>query len=466
MLGRGGRRNQGGGGGGGGTFLTVANNLSDVANPGTSRANLGFTAETAGRVLLGDGSTTFTSDGLLFFDTVNKALSVNLAAPGTGATLDVGGTTGGIGFPVLTTVQRDAITPARNGVAIYNSTTDTFDGYINGAWTEGLGKGTAHSSLSGLTSGDDHTQYFLLAGRSGGQTANGGTGAGENLTLVSTANATKGKILFGTSAYNEVNNRLGIGTTTPGAPIDVHNNGNTCAQFNNIGAQGASAGASVAVQSDPGAAMSSGSRLGFYSFAGARDNASSISNGAAISAFATENWGATNAGTKLVFSVTPNTTLGIATALTINQDKTLTAAAYGTGIAHFDASGNVTSTTVNLATEVTGNLSVNNLNSGTNASSSTFWRGDGTWATVPVTKAGTVNLAQGVTSKAIAFATAFGSNAYTPWAVLKNITDPNPIGIPTRIVAHTAGGFTAEWDDQTPTGNYILLWGALAHYDP
>ena len=54
-----------------------------------------------------------------------------------------------------------------------------------------------HGNLSGLTAGDaGHTQFAMLAGRSGGQELRGGEAASENLVLESTSDATKGSVLF------------------------------------------------------------------------------------------------------------------------------------------------------------------------------------------------------------------------------------------------------------------------------
>ncbi len=96
-----------------------------------------------------------------------------------------------------------------NQLAYYSSAGTSVTGLATAASSVLLTNGSSTPAWSPLSS-DNFTQYALLAGRSGGQSMNGGTAPADNLTLDSTSNATKGNILMATSGGN-----VGMGIMTP-----------------------------------------------------------------------------------------------------------------------------------------------------------------------------------------------------------------------------------------------------------
>lgn len=196
---------------GGGTLANAALTNSTVTVGSTSIA-LGATATTVAGLTL--TTPTIASFANATHDHTNAAGGGTLAnAALTNSAVTIGSTSVSLGATAATIAGLTLTTPT---IASFTNATHNH--------TNAAGGGTiAHSALTSLTS-DDHTQYALLLGRSGGQTIIGGTGSGDNLTIKSSSNATRGKVILGnggTTAYDDVNDRLGIATASPNSTLHV-----------------------------------------------------------------------------------------------------------------------------------------------------------------------------------------------------------------------------------------------------
>lgn len=503
-------------------FLDAALNLSDLTNASTARTNLGFTAQTAGQVLFGDGGTTFTSEANLFWDSSNDRLGIGINTPSyqlharkTTASAVGAVETQFTGSPSLVILQAarsagadlanadvvgriEAMGMASSAYAdlafidvVYtgNGTTQRGDIVFSvaqaGAPTEILrlkNDGTIDTTL-GAGAVQSDASGILSSGTLG--VTSGGTGTSTQFT--------QGSVVFAgaSGVYSQDNANLFFDGT--GGNLGVGTNSLASNYRLTVKTEDDNFGSGIALEG-----TGSGSNRYWELFPTAAGFLYFRNPGASITPLVFDNGGRIG-----MQGATPTAAFNVKNEGTLTGDVSMIVQAIAaqtgnllqlrasdgtTVLSFFDVLGSLTLPTATIKTSLViedpgaGSNTVT-LQSGVVSSSYSLTlptaqataadqvlTNDGSgvlsWSQRRTYKAGSVSLSTNDLSKAVTFVTTFGSANYTPLISFKNTADGDPVYIPYTIIAHAATGFTVEWNDAIPTNNYTMLWAIVEHYDP
>lgn len=505
-------------------FLNALLNLSDLNNAATARLNLGFTAQTAGQVLLGDGSTTFTSEAALFWDTANDRLGVGTNTPSqsihdfssaasvvalletqfTGgnpelrlqaarsananlANADVVGDLSFYGRRSATTSELSRIRTIYTGNGTTQSADIVFYTAQAGVPTEVLRLNSSGQIDTTLGAGAMQTDASGIVSSGTLGPGSGGTGTTTVFTQGSVVFAGASGVYSQDNAnffYDDTNNRLGIGTTAPTSSLTVTNVTDSLNEGIAIEGSGVGVNRRWIHYVSPGGIYSIYHPFqGVYGWGvtaagkiGLADG-TAIVNGTSAAVVARNPVGQTafptiwlqNIGSQTGDAISHYQSDATTKTFSVDANGSVTAPTYTAKTSIIIEDPGAGTNTVTLQAGVVSSSYAITLPLVQGAAGTTLINnGSGvlTWERAQGQKAGTVSLSSGSFTQAIVFGTAKASANYSISWSFKNTVDSDPLMQPYNILAQATTGFTIEWSNALDSGNYIGLWSVEDHYDP